>query len=98
VVRAAAAFGVASPVWLVLLVLLPETGLGPTSSFAIATVVAAALAYAGLRWFFPRRPAASAREREAAAAPGAGRPRRLVLAGVGVVALAYLIFVLRAAG
>gem|GEM_PF-5612912 len=102
--RGAAAFGVASPVWLVLLLLLPEAGLGPMSSFVLATGATALLAWAGLRWFLPRRAATAAGAAGTASAgaavadPAARRTRRLVLGAAGAIALAYLVFVLRAAG
>lgn len=94
VLRGAAAFALASPIWLLLLLVLPALGAAPLGSFMIATVAAAFLAWAGLRWIAPRRREARAAGRPVAP-PGA---RRALLVGVGVVVLLYLAFVLRAGG
>ena len=47
----AVAFALTSPVWLILLLLLPAAGLGPGLSFLFSSLLAAAVALAGRRWF-----------------------------------------------
>lgn len=94
VLRGAAAFAVASPIWFLLLLVLPALGAAPLGSFMIATAVAGFLAWAGLRWIAPRRHRALERQRPSAP-PGA---RRAVVIGIGVLAVLYLAFVLRAGG
>lgn len=47
----AVAFALTSPVWLMLLVLIPLTGLGPGLSFVFASLLAGGAALAGRRWF-----------------------------------------------
>jgi hypothetical protein len=97
VARAAAAFAVASPIWLLLLVVLPAAGAAPLGAFMIATGVTVVLAWAGLRWIAPRRDARPERGDPADRAPAmpAG-VRRLLIATAATVALVYLLFVLRA--
>ncbi|WP_217914571.1 hypothetical protein [Miltoncostaea marina] len=85
------------PVWLVLLLLVPRTGLGPMPSLFLATVLTAAVVVAVER----RR----SRHARAAAAPHARPAERRpmsALAGAGIalgaiVVLAYVVFVLVAA-
>ena len=84
------------PTWIVLLALLPLTGLGPLPCLSLATLLAGALVVVVER----RR---SRRER-AEASPGAGRPRRpmsaltaALLTLGGVALLVYVVFVIRAA-
>ena len=89
------------PVWLVLLLLIPQTGMGPMPCLFLATLLTAAVVVAVER----RR----GRRARAAGEPVAGSPGRpaerrpmSALAGAGialgaVVVLAYIIFVMAAA-
>lgn len=81
------------PVWIAMLALLPQTGLGPMACLGLATIVAAAAIVTAFR----------SRRRLAPAPDGARTARRPMgaLAGAGVALgavalLAYAIFVLRA--
>lgn len=92
--RGTVAFAVASPVWLLLLLVLPAIGMAPMVSLVLATIVTGVLAWIGLRWFTPpsRRPA---RPPDRPPGPFDGTRRWLIGAGV-LIALGYLILVLRA--
>ena len=85
------------PTWIVLLALLPLTGMGPLPCLSLATLLAGALVVVVER----RR---SRRGERAEASPGAVRPRRpmgaltaALLTLGGVALLVYVVFVIRAA-
>jgi hypothetical protein len=94
-VRYAKAFLCALPLWLVLLVLFPYYGLGESSSFLGASIIASGVAIGGQRMFRRRNSAASA--------PGASRrrinpPGRVTLVVLTAAIVLYLVLVLRAGG
>jgi hypothetical protein len=93
--RAAAAFAVASPIWLLLLVAIPQAGVSPATSFVIATAVTAVLAWAGIRWFVPASRRGATRREPRPPSPFAGT-RRWLIGAAALIAVAYLVLVLRA--
>ena len=90
------------PVWLVLLLLVPNTGLGPMSSLALSTAVVIGVVIATERLWRRVAPARRGQEAPAADRPeaaGAGRKRPMspllavVLTLAGVAVFVYVIFI-----
>ena len=90
------------PVWLVLLLLVPNTGLGPMSSLALSSAVALGVVVAAERLWRRSAPARRGTEASEGIRPESGRPARktpmspllaVVLTLAGVALFVYVIFI-----
>lgn len=90
-----AAFALASPIWLLLLLALPRTGIGVGLSLMFSSLIAGGLALYGRRWFLRNagvRAAAGAGPRALNLSPTV---RRTMLLIAGLIVL-YVVLVTRA--